>query len=97
MSDSRLFQAAQGLPWWSCRHAVAGQRRYPPAQLRRCYQPTAKALAPISRAMDLGEISLRAAGQVIAVAWTLADLAGEARPGARECGLALAFQLGVAR
>ena len=28
---------------------------------------------------------------------TLADLAGEARPGAQECGLALAFQLGVAR
>ena len=31
------------------------------------------------------------------MAWTLADLAGEARPGAQECGLALAFQLGVAR
>ena len=69
----------------------------PGAELRRCFQPTAEALAPISRAVDLGEISPRAAGQVIGVAWTLADLAGEARPGAPECGLALAFQLGVAR
>ena len=69
----------------------------PGAQLRRCYQPTAEALAPISRAVDLGEISPRAAHQIIRVAWTLADLAGETRPGAPECGLALAFQLGVAR
>ena len=29
--------------------------------------------------------------------WTLADLAGAARPGPDECGQALAFQLGVAR
>ena len=69
----------------------------PGAQLSRCYRPTAEALAPIGRAVDLGEISPRAAHQVIRVAWTLADLAGEARPGAPECGLALAFQLGVAR
>ncbi|MGO9219761.1 MAG: YifB family Mg chelatase-like AAA ATPase, partial [Streptosporangiaceae bacterium] len=64
----------------------------PGAELRRRYQPTAEALAPISRAVDLGEISPRAADQVVRVAWTLADLAGEARPGAQECGLALAFQ-----
>ena len=69
----------------------------PGAELRRRYQPVAEALGPISRAVDLGEISPRAAHQVIRVAWTLADLAGEARPGAQECGLALAFQLGVAR
>jgi magnesium chelatase family protein len=54
-------------------------------------------MAPIRRAADLGEISARAAHQVIRVAWTLADLAGSARPGADECGRALAFQLGVSR
>jgi magnesium chelatase family protein len=47
--------------------------------------------------VDLGEISSRAANQVIRVAWTLADLAGRDRPGAEECGQALAFQLGVSR
>ena len=69
----------------------------PGAELRRSFRPAAEALAPISRAVDLGEISACSAHQVIRLAWTLADLAGEARPGAQECGLALAFQLGVAR
>ena len=50
---------------------------------------------PIARAVELGEISARAAFHLIRVAWTLADLAGAARPGANECGQALAFQLGV--
>ena len=69
----------------------------PGAELHRSYQPEAEAMAPIRRAADLGEISARAAHQVIRVAWTLADLAGNARPGADECGRALAFQLGVSR
>jgi magnesium chelatase family protein len=66
------------------------------AELRRHYQPATEAVAPISRAMDLGEMTLRAAHQVIGVAWILADLASEAQPGAQQCGLALAFQLAVA-
>ncbi len=69
----------------------------PGAELRRSYQPLPEASAPISRAVDLGEISARAAYQVVRVAWTLVDLAGTARPGAEECGQALAFQLGTAR
>jgi len=69
----------------------------PGAELRRSFRPDAGALAPVSRAVDLGEISVRAAGQVVRVAWTLADLAGAARPGVLECGQALAFQLGVTR
>jgi len=69
----------------------------PGAELRRSYRPTAEALAPVSRAVDLGEISARAAYLVVRVAWTLADLAGAARPGPDECGQALAFQLGVAQ
>jgi hypothetical protein len=50
--------------------------------------------APGRRAVDLGEISARAAHDVARVAWTLA---GAARPGLDECGQALAFQLGVAQ
>jgi magnesium chelatase family protein len=69
----------------------------PAAELRRSYPPLAEALAPVSRAAGLGEISARAAHDVVRVAWTLTDLAGAARPGPEECGQALAFQLGVAR
>ena len=67
------------------------------AELRRSHLPPAEALAPISRAVDLGEISRRSAHDIVRVAWTLADLAGNPRPGPGECGQALAFHLGVAR
>ena len=69
----------------------------PRAELDRFYAPAAEAVAPLRRAVDLGEISTRAAHQVIRVAWTLADLAGNTRPGPQECGQALAFHLGTAR
>jgi len=69
----------------------------PGAELRRSHQPSAEAITPVSRAVDLGEISTRAADQVVRVAWTLADLAGDPEPGPQECAQALAFQLGVAR
>jgi magnesium chelatase family protein len=69
----------------------------PGAELDRSYLPPAEAVAPLRRAVDLGEISARAAHRVIRVAWTLADLAGNARPGPEECGQALAFYLGTAR
>ena len=68
----------------------------PGAELRRSHLPPAEALAPISRAVDLGEISTRSAHQIVRVAWTLADLAGNGRPGPDECGQALAFHLRVA-
>jgi magnesium chelatase family protein len=69
----------------------------PGAELRRSYPPSPEALAPVTRAVDLGEISVRAANQVVRVAWTLADLAGIDRPGPQECGQALAFYLGVSQ
>jgi magnesium chelatase family protein len=69
----------------------------PGSELDRSYLPPAEAVAPLRRAVDLGEISARTAHQVIRVAWTLADLAGSARPGPQECGQALAFYLGIAR
>jgi magnesium chelatase family protein len=69
----------------------------PAAELRRCYWPAAAAVAPLSRAVDLGGISTWAACHVVRVAWPLADLAGADRPGPRECGQALTFHLGVTR
>ncbi|MGH3409152.1 MAG: ATP-binding protein, partial [Streptosporangiaceae bacterium] len=69
----------------------------PGGELRRSFALPAEAISAVSRAVDLGEISRRAADQVIKVAWTLADLDGRDRPGPVDCGQALAFYLGVAR
>ena len=66
----------------------------PAAELRRSYLPAAGALAPVQRAAGLGQISDRAAFQVIRVAWTLADLGSKPRPGGRECADALALYRG---
>jgi magnesium chelatase family protein len=86
----RAAHRLRGTPW-----QINGD--IPAAELRRSYQLPPAALAPILRAIDLGQVSHRAAHQVIAVAWTLADLAGKARPGAQESSDALAFCLGEAR
>ena len=45
--------------------------------------------------MDLGQISARGVDRVIRVAWTLADLAGIARPTISETGYALGLWLGA--
>jgi len=79
-----------GMPW----QVNAG---IPAAELHRCHAVPAEATAALRRAVDLGEISTRAAHQVIRVAWTLADLAGSTQPGPAECGQALAFHPGTAR
>jgi len=69
----------------------------PGRDLRRSFAPTPGALGPLERAMDLGEISARGVDRVIRVAWTLADLAGVARPTVDETSYALGLWLGVAR
>ena len=67
----------------------------PGRELRRSFAPGPGALAPLERAMDLGEISARGVDRVIRVAWTLADLAGVARPTVDETSYALGLWLGV--
>ena len=67
----------------------------PGAELRRSFRPAPGALAPLERAMDLGEISARGAGRIVAMSWTLADLAGADRPGKAETGYALGLWLGA--
>jgi magnesium chelatase family protein len=69
----------------------------PGSELRRSFAPGPGALAPLERAMDLGEISARGVDRVIRVAWTLADLAGVARPTVDETSYALSLWLGVGR
>jgi len=66
----------------------------PGSVLRRTFRPAACALVPLERAMDRGQISARGADRIIRMSWTLADLAGEARPQLAEVGAALGLWLG---
>jgi magnesium chelatase family protein len=67
----------------------------PGRELRRRYAPAPGALAPLERAMDLGEISARGVDRVIRLSWTVADLGGVARPTVTETSYALGLWLGV--
>jgi magnesium chelatase family protein len=68
----------------------------PGSELRRRYAPAPGALAPLERAMDLGEISARGVDRVIRLSWTVADLSGVARPTVNEISYALGLWLGTA-
>jgi magnesium chelatase family protein len=67
----------------------------PGSELRRSFRPSPGALAPMERAMDLGEISARGADRIVRMSWTVADLAGADRPGKAEIGYALGLWLGA--
>src|SRR5450755_688173 len=67
----------------------------PGAELRQTFRPAPGALAPLERAMDLGEISARGVDRIVRLSWTLADLAGVRQPGTPEIGYALGLWLGV--
>ena len=67
----------------------------PGSELRRCFRPAPGAVAPLERAMDLGQISARGVHRVLRVAWTLSDLAGLPRPTADQTSYALGLWLGV--
>jgi magnesium chelatase family protein len=54
-------------------------------------------LAPLERAMDLGEISARGVDRVIRLSWTVADLAGVSCPTVAETSYALGLWLGLQR
>ncbi len=69
----------------------------PGTELRRRFRPAPGALAPLERSMDLGQISARGADRIIRMSWTLADLAGQDRPGIAEISRALGLWLGAAR
>jgi magnesium chelatase family protein len=67
----------------------------PGRELRSRYAPAPGALAPLERAMDLGEISARGVDRVIRLSWTVADLGGVSRPTVNEISYALGLWLGV--
>jgi magnesium chelatase family protein len=90
VTEARLRAAARlaGTPW-----RLNGE--IPGSELRRSFRPAAGALVPLERAMDLGQVSARGADRIIRMSWTLADLAGAAKPGLAEVGCALGLWLGV--
>jgi magnesium chelatase family protein len=61
--------------------------------LRRLWPLDRQALAPLERELDLGLLSARALDRIIRVSWTLADLAGEDRPGPDELARALYLRI----
>jgi len=67
----------------------------PGSELRRRFRPAVGALAPLERAMDLGQVSARGADRIIRMSWTLADLAGAARPRLAEIATALSLWVGA--
>ena len=69
----------------------------PPVELRRRWPLDRRATAPAAEAMDRGALTARGYGRVLRLAWTLADLAGEDRPGAQHVGHALGFRVGAAQ
>jgi magnesium chelatase family protein len=88
--DARLRAARRldGTPW-----RLNGE--VPGSELRRSYRPAGGALAPLERAMDLGQVSARGADRIIRMSWTLADLAEKPRPGRAEISAALGMWLGA--
>ena len=84
----RAAARLEGTPWRL-------NAEIPGSELRRTFRPPAGATAPLERAMDLGRISARGVDRVLRVAWTLADLAGLARPTLGETSYALGLWLGM--
>jgi magnesium chelatase family protein len=69
----------------------------PGSELRRNWPPAPGSLAVVERSLERGQISARGVIKVIRVAWTIADLAGQPRPGKDECHAALGLWLGIRR
>jgi len=86
----RAAHRLRGTPW-RLNAEVSG------AELRRSFAPAPGALRPLDHAMETGQVSARGAAKIVRVAWTLADLAGAARPAAGDCATALSLWLGVSR
>ena len=67
----------------------------PASDLFARWRPRRGALAAADRAAARGQISDRAVARITRVAWTIADLGDQNRPGQDECGLALSLCLGT--
>jgi len=88
LARQRMAFRLRGTPW-------RVNAEIPGRELRRRYAPAPGALAPLERAIDLGEISARGVDRVIRLSWTIADLGGVPRPTVAEISYALGLWLGM--
>ncbi|MFE2497338.1 YifB family Mg chelatase-like AAA ATPase [Streptomyces scopuliridis] len=90
--DARQRSAARldGTPW-TVNSEVPGH------ELRTRWPVAPGALAAAERDLERGLLTARGLDRVLRVAWTVADLAGRARPESRDVALALELRTGVAR
>ncbi len=94
---ARIAQARE-----RCAHRLHGTRwrvnaDVPGKQLRLTYRPAPEALRPIELSMATGSLTARGLDRILRVAWTLADLAGRARPAEQDVTGALLLRAGVAQ
>jgi magnesium chelatase family protein len=68
----------------------------PPSSLTGAWAPTAAAAAMLADALARGVLSARGRDRVARVAWTLADLTGDPRPGLDHVTEAMAYHRGAA-
>ncbi|MFN2524552.1 MAG: YifB family Mg chelatase-like AAA ATPase [Mycobacteriales bacterium] len=66
----------------------------PATELRRRWPVPRSATRHAEEALDTGALTARGYGRVLSVAWTLADLAGLARPGEPQVDMALGYRGG---
>ncbi|MFD6339839.1 YifB family Mg chelatase-like AAA ATPase [Streptomyces sp. NPDC060131] len=90
--EARQRSAArlEGTPW-TVNSEVPGH------ELRTRWPVAPGALAAAERDLERGLLTARGLDRVLRVAWTVADLAGRARPESRDVALALELRTGVAR
>ncbi|WP_406318041.1 YifB family Mg chelatase-like AAA ATPase [Streptosporangium sp. NBC_01639] len=90
IARERAARRFEGRPW-RCNAEM------PTRALHADHRPSPKAMSPLLRCLDSGELSARGLDRVIRVAWTLADLGGRDRPGVEETNAALGLWLGEER
>lgn len=76
---------------WS-EHGWRANSEVPGPPLRREFALPPQATALLDRAMEKGVLTGRGADRCLRIAWTLADLDAEPRPGADQVAAALAFR-----
>jgi len=75
-----------GTPW-------RANAELPGTVLRRSWPLPAATVRPLEQAFETGVLTARGVDRVLRVAWTLADLAGAARPAPEHVGTALSLRL----
>ncbi|SDZ20268.1 magnesium chelatase family protein [Amycolatopsis xylanica] len=89
---TRVIEARQRAAARWAEHGWQSNAEVPGPVLRREFSLPAKATALLDRGLDRGLLTARGADRCLRIAWTLADLAGAARPDEDEVAAALDFR-----